>query len=114
MALTVLLASPRSFCAGVERAIAVVEQLLQTRGGPIYVRKQIVHNTHVVADLQARGAVFVDELDAVPDGATVVFSAHGVSPAVRAEAADRGLETIDATCPLVTKVHAGSPPGTTP
>ena len=106
MALTVLLASPRSFCAGVERAIAVVEQLLDQRGGPIYVRKQIVHNTHVVADLQARGAVFVDELDAVPDGATVVFSAHGVSPAVRAEAAERGLETIDATCPLVTKVHA--------
>ena len=106
MALTVLLASPRSFCAGVERAIAVVEQLLEARGGPIYVRKQIVHNTHVVADLQARGAVFVDELNSVPDGATVVFSAHGVSPAVRAEAASRGLETIDATCPLVTKVHA--------
>lgn len=106
MALTVLLASPRSFCAGVERAIAVVEQLLKARGGPIYVRKQIVHNTHVVADLEARGAVFVDELDAVPDGATVVFSAHGVSPAVRAEAASRGLEAIDATCPLVTKVHA--------
>jgi 4-hydroxy-3-methylbut-2-enyl diphosphate reductase len=105
MALTVLLASPRSFCAGVERAIAIVEQLLEARGGPIYVRKQIVHNTHVVADLQARGAVFVDELDAVPDGATVIFSAHGVSPAVRAEAASRGLETIDATCPLVTKVH---------
>jgi 4-hydroxy-3-methylbut-2-enyl diphosphate reductase len=103
---TVWLASPRSFCAGVERAIAVVEQLLEARGDPIYVRKQIVHNTHVVADLQARGAVFVDELDAVPDGATVVFSAHGVSPAVRAEAASRGLETIDATCPLVTKVHA--------
>lgn len=102
---TVLLASPRSFCAGVERAIAVVEQLLDQRGGPIYVRKQIVHNLHVVADLQARGAVFVDELDAVPDGATVVFSAHGVSPAVRTEAADRGLEVIDATCPLVTKVH---------
>ena len=106
MALTVLLASPRSFCAGVERAIAVVEQLLEARGGPIYVRKQIVHNTHVVADLEARGAVFVEELDAVPDGGTVVFSAHGVSPAVRAEAASRGLETIDATCPLVTKVHA--------
>jgi len=106
MALTVLLASPRSFCAGVERAIAVVEQLLEARGGPIYVRKQIVHNTHVVADLEAHGAVFVDELDAVPDGATVVFSAHGVSPAVRAEAASRGLEAIDATCPLVTKVHA--------
>jgi 4-hydroxy-3-methylbut-2-enyl diphosphate reductase len=106
MALTVLLASPRSFCAGVERAIAVVEHLLEARGGPIYVRKQIVHNTHVVADLEARGAVFVEELDAVPDGGTVVFSAHGVSPAVRAEAASRGLETIDATCPLVTKVHA--------
>ncbi|HZS23093.1 MAG TPA: hypothetical protein VFA63_19140 [Pseudonocardiaceae bacterium] len=106
MALTVLLASPRSFCAGVERAIAVVEQLLDQRGGPIYVRKQIVHNTYVVADLEARGAVFVDELDAVPGGATVVFSAHGVSPAVRAEATGRGLETIDATCPLVAKVHA--------
>ncbi|HET9257497.1 MAG TPA: 4-hydroxy-3-methylbut-2-enyl diphosphate reductase [Pseudonocardiaceae bacterium] len=106
MSLTVLLASPRSFCAGVERAIAVVERLLQTRGGPIYVRKQIVHNTHVVTELEARGAVFVDELDAVPDGATVVFSAHGVSPAVRADAAARGLEAIDATCPLVTKVHA--------
>ncbi len=105
MSLTVLLAAPRSFCAGVERAIAVVEQLLDQRGGPIYVRKQIVHNLHVVADLQARGAVFVDELDAVPDGATVVFSAHGVSPMVRTEAADRGLEVIDATCPLVTKVH---------
>jgi 4-hydroxy-3-methylbut-2-enyl diphosphate reductase len=105
MALTVLLAAPRSFCAGVERAIAVVEGLLDHLGGPIYVRKQIVHNLHVVADLQARGAVFVDELDAVPDGATVVFSAHGVSPAVRAQAAERGLEVIDATCPLVTKVH---------
>ncbi|MDQ4020379.1 MAG: 4-hydroxy-3-methylbut-2-enyl diphosphate reductase, partial [Actinomycetota bacterium] len=103
---TVLLASPRSFCAGVERAIAVVDKLLDQRGGPIYVRKQIVHNVHVVADLQARGAVFVDELDAVPEGATVVFSAHGVSPAVRTEAADRDLEVLDATCPLVTKVHA--------
>lgn len=103
---TILLASPRSFCAGVERAIAIVEQLLDQRDGPIYVRKQIVHNIHVVADLQARGAVFVDELDTVPDGATVVFSAHGVSPAVRTEASDRDLEVIDATCPLVTKVHA--------
>ncbi|MGH8922599.1 MAG: 4-hydroxy-3-methylbut-2-enyl diphosphate reductase, partial [Actinomycetes bacterium] len=103
---TVLLAAPRSFCAGVERAIAIVEQLLEQRGGPIYVRKQIVHNSHVVAALAARGAVFVDELDAVPDGATVVFSAHGVSPAVQTEAAERGLETIDATCPLVTKVHS--------
>ncbi|MGH3511122.1 MAG: 4-hydroxy-3-methylbut-2-enyl diphosphate reductase, partial [Pseudonocardiaceae bacterium] len=89
MSLTVLLAAPRSFCAGVERAIEVVERLLDQRGGPIYVRRQIVHNTHVVADLQGRGAVFVDELDAVPDGATMVFSAHGVSPAVRAQAADR-------------------------
>jgi 4-hydroxy-3-methylbut-2-enyl diphosphate reductase len=102
---TVALAAPRSFCAGVKRAITVVEQLLDQRGGPIYVRKQIVHNTHVVADLQTRGAVFVDELDAVPVGATVVFSAHGVSPAVRTAAAQRGLEVIDATCPLVTKVH---------
>ncbi len=102
----VLLASPRSFCAGVERAVDIVEHLLTQRGGPIHVRKQIVHNTHVVADLEARGAVFVDELDAVPDGATVVFSAHGVSPAVRDEAARRGLDVIDATCPLVTKVHA--------
>lgn len=102
----VLLASPRSFCAGVERAIDIVDRLLDQRGGPIHVRKQIVHNTHVVAELEARGAVFVEELDAVPDGATVVFSAHGVSPAVRREAARRGLEVIDATCPLVTKVHA--------
>ncbi|MER5268341.1 4-hydroxy-3-methylbut-2-enyl diphosphate reductase [Actinosynnema sp. NPDC002837] len=102
----VLLASPRSFCAGVERAIDIVDRLLDQRGGPIHVRKQIVHNTHVVTELEARGAVFVDELDAVPDGATVVFSAHGVSPAVREEAARRGLDVIDATCPLVTKVHA--------
>jgi 4-hydroxy-3-methylbut-2-enyl diphosphate reductase len=103
---TVLLAAPRSFCAGVERAIEAVEHALDQRGAPIYVRKQIVHNTHVVADLEARGAVFVDELDAVPDGAVVVFSAHGVSPAVRGEAYRRGLDVIDATCPLVTKVHA--------
>jgi 4-hydroxy-3-methylbut-2-en-1-yl diphosphate reductase len=103
---TILLASPRSFCAGVERAIDVVEQLLVHRPGPIYVRKQIVHNTHVVADLERRGAIFVDELDGVPDGATVVFSAHGVSPAVRHEADRRGLDVVDATCPLVTKVHA--------
>ena len=101
-----LLASPRSFCAGVDRAIEIVEQLLARRGGPIYVRKQIVHNTHVVADLSSRGAVFVDELTEVPAGATVVFSAHGVSPAVRTEAVDRGLDVVDATCPLVTKVHA--------
>ncbi|MEU6642547.1 4-hydroxy-3-methylbut-2-enyl diphosphate reductase [Saccharomonospora sp. NPDC046836] len=102
---TLLLASPRSFCAGVERAIEIVERLLDQRNGPIYVRKEIVHNAHVIAGLRATGAVFVDELDTVPDGATVVFSAHGVSPAVRAEAARRGLEVIDATCPLVTKVH---------
>ncbi|WP_020666921.1 4-hydroxy-3-methylbut-2-enyl diphosphate reductase [Amycolatopsis nigrescens] len=102
---TVLLAAPRSFCAGVERAIEVVENLLDSRGGPIYVRKQIVHNSHVVADLESRGAVFVDDLDTVPEGATVVFSAHGVAPAVRAQAARRGLDAVDATCPLVTKVH---------
>ncbi|QFZ19315.1 4-hydroxy-3-methylbut-2-enyl diphosphate reductase [Saccharothrix syringae] len=102
----VLLASPRSFCAGVERAIDIVDRLLDQRGGPIHVRKQIVHNTHVVAELEARGAVFVDELDEVPEGATVVFSAHGVSPEVRREAARRGLDVVDATCPLVTKVHS--------
>jgi len=102
----VLLAGPRSFCAGVERAIEIVEKVLDQRGAPVYVRKQIVHNTHVVADLERRGAVFVDELSEVPDGACVVFSAHGVSPAVRAEADRRGLEAIDATCPLVAKVHA--------
>ncbi|MEV8378985.1 4-hydroxy-3-methylbut-2-enyl diphosphate reductase [Kribbella sp. NPDC056861] len=103
---TILLASPRSFCAGVERAIDAVDLLLTDRPEPIYVRKQIVHNTHVVADLESKGAVFVDELDQVPDGATVVFSAHGVSPAVRDEAVRRGLDAIDATCPLVTKVHS--------
>jgi len=103
---SVLLASPRSFCAGVDRAIEIVEHALDQRDDPVYVRKQIVHNATVVADLSARGAVFVDELDAVPEGATVVFSAHGVSPAVRSEATRRGLDLIDATCPLVTKVHA--------
>jgi 4-hydroxy-3-methylbut-2-enyl diphosphate reductase len=103
---TVLLAGPRSFCAGVERAIEIVERALELRGAPVYVRKQIVHNTRVVADLEGRGAVFVDELDEVPDGATVVFSAHGVSPAVRDDAFGRGLSVIDATCPLVSKVHA--------
>src|SRR6266702_1870950 len=102
----VLLAGPRSFCAGVDRAIEIVERALELRGAPVYVRKQIVHNTRVVGDLESRGAVFVDELDQVPDGATVVFSAHGVSRAVRTEAADRGLSVIDATCPLVSKVHA--------
>ncbi|NMH98704.1 4-hydroxy-3-methylbut-2-enyl diphosphate reductase [Pseudonocardia sp. K10HN5] len=103
---TVLLASPRSFCAGVERAIEIVQRALDRYAAPVYVRKQIVHNSHVVADLERRGAVFVDELDQVPDGVTVVFSAHGVSPAVRAEADRRGLDVIDATCPLVSKVHA--------
>lgn len=106
---TVLLASPRSLCAGVERAIEVVEALLKRHTGtgrPVFVRKQIVHNTHVVRDLESRGAVFVQELDEVPDGAVLVFSAHGVSPAVRAEAARRNLEVMDATCPLVTKVHS--------
>jgi 4-hydroxy-3-methylbut-2-enyl diphosphate reductase len=103
---TVLLAGPRSFCAGVERAIEIVERALELRGAPVYVRKQIVHNTRVVHDLEERGAVFVDELDEVPDGATVVFSAHGVAPAVRTDADGRGLSVIDATCPLVSKVHA--------
>jgi 4-hydroxy-3-methylbut-2-enyl diphosphate reductase len=102
----VLLAGPRSFCAGVERAIEVVDRLVERRGAPVYVRKQIVHNTHVVAGLRHRGATFVDELDEVPDGAPVVFSAHGVSPAVRDDAARRGLDVVDATCPLVAKVHA--------
>jgi 4-hydroxy-3-methylbut-2-enyl diphosphate reductase len=102
----VLLAAPRSFCAGVERAIEIVELALERYGPPIYVRKQIVHNAHVVARLERRGAVFVDELSAVPAGATVVFSAHGVSPDVRREAADRGHRAVDATCPLVSKVHA--------
>ncbi|MFC4009056.1 4-hydroxy-3-methylbut-2-enyl diphosphate reductase [Nonomuraea purpurea] len=103
---TVLLAEPRSFCAGVERAIEIVELALERHGPPVYVRKQIVHNLHVVEDLGRRGAVFVDELDEVPAGAVTVFSAHGVSPKVREEAARRGLRVIDATCPLVSKVHA--------
>jgi 4-hydroxy-3-methylbut-2-enyl diphosphate reductase len=102
----VLLASPRSFCAGVERAIEIVELALKRSGAPVYVRKQIVHNAAVVAGLEQRGAIFVDELSEVPDGATVVFSAHGVSPEVRREAAKRGLAAVDATCPLVAKVHA--------
>ena len=100
-----LLAKPRGFCAGVDRAIDVVNLALELYPGPVYVRKEIVHNVHVVNDLRAKGAVFVDELDEVPDGATVIFSAHGVSPEVRAGAAARGLKVIDATCPLVTKVH---------
>ncbi len=99
------MAAPRGYCAGVDRAVITVEKALDTYGAPVYVRKQIVHNRHVVEDLEARGAVFVDELDEVPQGARVVFSAHGVSPAVQAEAVERGLRTIDATCPLVTKVH---------
>ncbi|TMR17921.1 4-hydroxy-3-methylbut-2-enyl diphosphate reductase [Nonomuraea turkmeniaca] len=101
----VLLAAPRGYCAGVERAIVTVEEALRRFGPPVYVRKQIVHNTYVVGELTGRGAVFVEELDEVPDGALVVFSAHGVSPAVKEEARRRGLRTIDATCPLVTKVH---------
>jgi 4-hydroxy-3-methylbut-2-en-1-yl diphosphate reductase len=99
------LAAPRGYCAGVDRAVITVEKALDAYGAPIYVRKQIVHNKHVVENLEHRGAVFVEELDQVPPGSTVVFSAHGVSPAVHAEAAQRGLKTIDATCPLVTKVH---------
>src|SRR3954469_15988742 len=102
---SVLLAAPRGYCAGVDRAVVTVEKALDLYGAPVYVRKQIVHNKHVVATLEARGAVFVEELDEVPPGSTVVFSAHGVSPAVHAEAAERGLKAIDATCPLVTKVH---------
>jgi 4-hydroxy-3-methylbut-2-en-1-yl diphosphate reductase len=101
-----LLAAPRGYCAGVERAVQTVERALELHGPPVYVRKEIVHNKHVVEELSARGAIFVDELsDTVPEGAVTVFSAHGVSPAVHADAADRGLRTIDATCPLVTKVH---------
>ena len=101
----VLLASPRGYCAGVERAVETVEKALELYGPPVYVRKQIVHNLHVVRDLEARGAVFVDEETEVPAGQTVVFSAHGVAPSVHANAAARQLNTIDATCPLVTKVH---------
>ncbi len=101
----VMLAAPRGYCAGVDRAVITVEKALDLYGPPVYVRKQIVHNKHVVHTLEERGAVFVEELDEVPEGSTVVFSAHGVSPAVHAQAADRALKTIDATCPLVTKVH---------
>ncbi|MFT4164722.1 MAG: 4-hydroxy-3-methylbut-2-enyl diphosphate reductase [Microlunatus sp.] len=101
----VVVAAPRGYCAGVDRAVITVEKALEAYGAPVYVRKQIVHNRHVVETLQQRGAIFVEELDEVPEGSTVVFSAHGVSPAVHAEAADRQLKTIDATCPLVTKVH---------
>ena len=101
----VLLANPRGFCAGVDRAIEIVKRAIETLGAPIYVRHEVVHNRFVVDDLKRRGAVFVEELDEVPDGATVIFSAHGVSRAVRAEADRRGLKVFDATCPLVTKVH---------
>ena len=101
----VLLAAPRGYCAGVDRAVVTVTKALDLYGAPVYVRKQIVHNIHVVQTLEARGAIFVDETDEVPEGATVIFSAHGVSPAVHEQAAARSLKTIDATCPLVTKVH---------
>jgi 4-hydroxy-3-methylbut-2-enyl diphosphate reductase len=101
----IVLANPRGFCAGVDRAIDIVERAIELFGAPIHVRHEVVHNRHVVEHLRALGAVFVDELDEVPDGATVVFSAHGVSTAVEEEAARRGLEVFDATCPLVTKVH---------
>src|SRR5919106_4683591 len=102
----VLLAAPRGYCAGVDRAVQTVERALELHGAPVYVRKEIVHNKHVVEELAKRGAIFVEELsDDIPEGAVTVFSAHGVSPAVHAEAGTRGLRTIDATCPLVTKVH---------
>ncbi len=101
----ILLAAPRGYCAGVDRAVVTVEKALDLYGPPIYVRKQIVHNVHVVADLERRGAIFVDETDEVPEGSRLVFSAHGVSPSVHDQAQRRNLKTIDATCPLVTKVH---------
>ena len=103
--MNIVLANPRGFCAGVDRAIEIVKRAIETLGAPIYVRHEVVHNRFVVEDLRQRGAVFVDELDEVPAGGTVIFSAHGVSQAVRSEAADRGLKIFDATCPLVTKVH---------
>ncbi len=102
----VLLAAPRGYCSGVDRAILTVEKALDLYGAPLYVRKEIVHNKYVVESLEERGVIFVEELDAVPEGSTVIFSAHGVAPSVHAEAAERSLKTIDATCPLVTKVHA--------
>ena len=105
MAKRILLAAPRGYCAGVDRAVITVEKALELYGAPVYVRKEIVHNKHVVSTLEARGAIFVNEADEVPEGKTVIFSAHGVSPAVHEQAASRSLKTIDATCPLVTKVH---------
>ncbi|QLL22838.1 4-hydroxy-3-methylbut-2-enyl diphosphate reductase [Actinobacteria bacterium IMCC25003] len=105
MSKRVLLAAPRGYCAGVDRAVVAVEKSLELYGAPVYVRKEIVHNKHVVSTLEKRGVIFVNETDEVPEGATVVFSAHGVSPAVHEAAAARNLKTIDATCPLVTKVH---------
>ena len=105
MVMDIVLANPRGFCAGVDRAIEIVKRALDSLGAPIYVRHEVVHNRYVVDELKHRGAVFVEELDEVPDGATVIFSAHGVSQAVRAEADRRGLKVFDATCPLVTKVH---------
>ena len=105
MAKRVLIAAPRGYCAGVDRAVVTVEKALELYGAPLYVRKEIVHNKHVVSTLEQKGVIFVNETDEVPEGQTVVFSAHGVSPAVHAEAAARNLKTIDATCPLVTKVH---------
>src|SRR5246127_4353663 len=105
MAKRVLLAAPRGYCAGVDRAVVTVEKALDLYGSPVYVRKQIVPNPHVVRTLEAKGAVFVDETDEVPEGAIVVFSAHGVAPVVHESAAERELQVIDATCPLVTQVH---------
>src|SRR5687768_11656911 len=101
----VLLAAPRGYCAGVDRAVQIVERALDTCGAPVYVRKEIVHNRHVVTELEKRGAIFVESEEDVPEGAVCVFSAHGVSPAVRENSELRGLQVIDATCPLVTKVH---------
>src|SRR5688572_33378870 len=101
----ILLAAPRGYCAGVDRAVETVEKALDLYDGPVYVRKQIVHNKHVVEELEKRGAIFVEQETEVPEGETVVFSAHGVAPSVHSNAAERNLKTIDATCPLVTKVH---------
>ena len=102
---SIVLANPRGFCAGVDRAIIIVEQALEKFGAPIYVRNEVVHNKFVVDELRAKGAIFVNELDKIPTGSTVIFSAHGVSKAIRIEAESRGLTAFDATCPLVTKVH---------